>query len=129
MVYSIAEVSLSVHGMPGEVWLIAGHLPLVKDWKLVSGFKRSIYELCFTPLSFTLSTVSNTMAVFRRLTSVSRTSAGTCLAHYFVLLLLIDTAVGRRFDSIDNCRDRVIAANATTPALNLYIFAHTSTML
>jgi hypothetical protein len=46
-------------------------------------------------------------------------SAGARLAQLLVLQLLIDGALGRRFDSIDNCRARVIAANATTPALNL----------
>ncbi|MCJ1413783.1 hypothetical protein MMC32_000108 [Xylographa parallela] len=52
-------------------------------------------------------------------TSLSRISAGARLMHLSVLLLLIDTALGRRFDSIENCRARVIAANDTTPALNL----------
>jgi hypothetical protein len=52
-------------------------------------------------------------------TSKFRVSAGAQLAQLLVLQLLIDAVSGRRFDSIDNCRARVIAANATTPALNL----------
>ncbi|MCJ1384308.1 hypothetical protein MMC17_007424 [Xylographa soralifera] len=62
------------------------------------------------------------MAVFSRLTSVSRMLAGARPTYLLVLLLLTDTALGRRFDSIDNCRDRVVAANAKTPALNLTFF-------
>jgi hypothetical protein len=50
---------------------------------------------------------------------IFRTTAGARLAQLLVLQLLVDEALGRRFDSIPNCRDRVIAANATTPNLNL----------
>ncbi|MCJ1436891.1 hypothetical protein MMC27_006273 [Xylographa pallens] len=51
--------------------------------------------------------------------SFSRIPAGARLTHLFIILLLIETALGTRFDSIDKCRAQVIAANDTTPALNL----------
>jgi hypothetical protein len=54
-----------------------------------------------------------------RSTSVFRISTRAPLAQLLILHLLISSALGRRFDSIDKCRARVIDANATTPTLNL----------
>ena len=51
--------------------------------------------------------------------AVARTFVFRLAQQLLVFQLLIDVAFGRRFDSIDDCRARVIAANATTPALNL----------
>lgn len=52
--------------------------------------------------------------------AVARTSSVFRLAQQLLVFqLLIGVAFGRRFDSIDDCRARVVAANATTPALNL----------
>jgi hypothetical protein len=74
-------------------------------------------RLSSSAFPFAQFTASCTMAVPS--TCVFRLSAGARLAQLLVLQLLIDAALGRRFDSIDDCRARVIAANATTPALNL----------